>query len=89
MATKPGLSEAVVRDISTRKGEPAWMTAFRLNALAIFEQKPMPTWGADLSELAFHDIHYYVKPHSEQRHSWDEVPSDIKNTFTALGIPQA
>ncbi len=89
MATNPGLSEAVVRDISARKGEPEWMMAFRLKALSVFEQKPMPTWGADLSELAFHDIHYYVKPHSDQQHSWDEVPSDIKDTFTALGIPQA
>lgn len=89
MATNPGLSEAVVRDISARKGEPAWMMDFRLKALAVFEQKPMPTWGADLSDLAFPAIHYYVKPHSDQRHSWDEVPSDIKDTFTALGIPQA
>lgn len=84
-----GLSNAVVKDISSRKGEPLWMTDFRLNALAIFEQKPMPTWGADLSELMFQDIYYYVQPHTAQRGSWDEVPADIKNTFTALGIPQA
>jgi len=84
-----GLSEAVVREISARKGEPAWMTDFRFKALAIFEQKPLPTWGADLSELIFNDIHYYVKPQTAQQNSWDQVPSDIKDTFTALGIPQA
>jgi Fe-S cluster assembly protein SufB len=84
-----GLSEAVVRDISARKGEPEWMLEFRLKALATFEQKPMPTWGADLSALAFNDIHYYVKPHTAQQNSWDQVPSDIKDTFMALGIPQA
>ncbi len=84
-----GISQAVVNDISARKNEPTWMTDFRLNALSIFEQKPMPTWGADLSALAFQDIHYYVKPHTAQRGSWDDVPSDIKDTFMALGIPQA
>ncbi len=90
MATsKPGLSEEIVRDISSRKAEPSWMTDFRLHALTIFEQKHMPTWGADLSELMFHDIHYYVQPHTKQQGSWDDVPTDIKETFTALGIPQA
>jgi len=84
-----GLSEAVVRDISARKQEPAWMTEFRLKALSIFEQKTMPTWGADLSGLAIDDIYYYVKPHTEKQTSWDAVPTDIKNTFDALGIPQA
>lgn len=84
-----GLSAEVVKNLSSRKAEPRWMTDFRLNALAIFEQKPMPTWGADLSELSFHDICYYVQPHTQQRSSWNDVPVDIKNTFTALGIPQA
>jgi Fe-S cluster assembly protein SufB len=84
-----GPSEAIVREISARKGEPAWMLEFRLKALGIFEQKPLPTWGADLSALTFNDIHYYIAPRVAQKHSWDQVPSDIKDTFTALGIPQA
>jgi Fe-S cluster assembly protein SufB len=49
----------------------------------------MPTWGADLSGLNHHDIHYYVRPLEKQENSWDAVPTDIKNTFNALGIPQA
>lgn len=84
-----GLSRNVVTDISVRKNEPTWMHDFRLKALEIFEQKEMPTWGADLSALLFNDIHYYVSPQTEQQSTWDEVPTDIKNTFTALGIPQA
>jgi Fe-S cluster assembly protein SufB len=84
-----GLSEAVVREISARKNEPLWMLEFRLKALSIFEQKPLPMWGADLSDLTFHDIHYYVAPRVAQKNSWDQVPTDIKDTFTALGIPQA
>ena len=46
-----GLNRALVQSISEQKNEPGWMTDFRLKALEIFEQMPMPTWGADLSEL--------------------------------------
>ena len=49
--TAQGLSRDVVIQISETKNEPGWMTDFRLNALEIFERMPMPTWGADLSEL--------------------------------------
>ncbi|MBN9612184.1 MAG: Fe-S cluster assembly protein SufB, partial [Actinobacteria bacterium] len=46
-----GLNEAVVRNISGLKNEPEWMLQRRLKALQIFGRKPMPTWGADLSEI--------------------------------------
>ncbi len=84
-----GINIQLIQDISSGKNEPAWMTSFRLKALAIFESKPMPQWGADLSELDHQDIHYYVKPVESQSNSWDTVPSEIKETFEALGIPQA
>ncbi|NBQ17657.1 hypothetical protein EBU24_05040, partial [bacterium] len=48
---KKGLNRQVVIDISEKKNEPGWMTDFRLNALDIFERKPMPSWGPDLSGL--------------------------------------
>ena len=44
-----GLSADVVADISALKSEPQWMLDFRLKALDMFEKKPMPRWGADLS----------------------------------------
>jgi len=84
-----GLNKKIVAEISERKNEPGWMTDFRLRALEIFESKPMPTWGADLSHLDVHDIYYYVKPLENQHSSWNDVPTEIKNTFAALGIPQA
>ena len=49
--TRPGLDEDVVRQISARKDEPEWMLKSRLKALRIYEAKPMPQWGGDLSEL--------------------------------------
>ena len=41
-----GLSEQVVKDISWWKGEPQWMTDFRLRSLKYFERKPMEPWFA-------------------------------------------
>ena len=87
--TKKGLNKEIVVQISEQKNEPGWMIDFRLKALAIFEQKPMPTWGADLRELDPHDIYYYVKPLEKQHTTWDEIPDKIKTTFEKLGIPQA
>ncbi|HEV2917134.1 MAG TPA: Fe-S cluster assembly protein SufB [Candidatus Babeliales bacterium] len=84
-----GLNKQIVQEISERKQEPGWMTDYRLKALAIFESKPMPTWGANLSALDVHDIYYYIKPIEKQHSSWDSVPETIKQTFNALGIPQA
>src|SRR5487761_668225 len=84
-----GLSPEVVADISRRKAEPAWMLEFRLKALEHFRQRPMPSWGADLSGIDFDDIYYYVRPAEEQGRTWDEVPEGIKRTFDRLGIPEA
>src|SRR4051794_26883844 len=84
-----GLSEAVVRDISGKKSEPAWMLERRLRALSIFDKKPMPNWGSDLSGIHFDNIKYFVRSTEKQATSWDELPEDIKNTYDKLGIPEA
>lgn len=87
--TERGLTHEVVEEISRMKNEPAWMLEERLKALEIFYEKPMPQWGGDLSELNFDEIIYYVKPTEMQGASWDEVPTEIKQTFDRLGIPEA
>src|SRR4051812_42351736 len=84
-----GLSEAVVRDISAKKDEPAWMLERRLKALSIFDKKPMPSWGSDLSGINFDSIKYFVRSTEKQAASWDDLPADIKNTYDKLGIPEA
>jgi len=86
---RKGLNEDVVREISEMKGEPEWMLEFRLKALAHFQQRPMPTWGADLSDLDLDDIYFYVKPTDQEGRSWEDIPETIKNTFDKLGIPEA
>ena len=89
--TRPGLDEAIVREISKQKDEPEWMLDFRLKALKVYESKPMPTWGGDLSELqeTLEEIYFYVRPQDKMEHSWDDVPEKIKETFEKLGIPEA
>ena len=84
-----GLSEAVVRDISGKKDEPEWMLKTRLKALRLFDKKPMPTWGSDLSKIDFDNIKYFVRSTEKQATSWEELPEDIKNTYDRLGIPEA
>ncbi|HEV2780854.1 MAG TPA: Fe-S cluster assembly protein SufB, partial [Actinophytocola sp.] len=84
-----GLSEAVVRDISAKKNEPEWMLESRLKALRLFDRKPMPNWGADLSGIDFDTIKYFVRSTEKQATTWDELPADIKNTYDRLGIPEA
>ena len=87
--SEKGLSEDVVRKISAMKQEPGWMLEFRLRALEHYNHRPMPTWGADLSDLDLNDIYYYVRPSESSGRNWDEVPETIKNTFDKLGIPEA
>jgi Fe-S cluster assembly protein SufB len=86
-----GLNEKVVREISAQKDEPQWMLDFRLKALKIYNAKPMPTWGGDLSNLeaVLDEIYFYVRPQEKMERSWDDVPPNIKETFERLGIPEA
>ncbi len=86
---KPGLSKRVVEEISAFKSEPDWMLQHRLKALDQYQHMQLPPWGADLSGIAFDDIHYYLKPTDAQSKSWDDVPPEVKATFDKLGIPEA
>src|SRR2546430_7259329 len=88
-SAKRGLSEDVVRDISAKKNEPEWMLKLRLKGLKLFDKKPMPQWGSDLSGIDFDNIKYFVRSTEQQAASWEELPEDIKNTYDKLGIPEA
>ena len=84
-----GLNEDVVRRISALKNEPEWMLKRRLRALSLFNKKPMPTWGPDLSGIDFDNIKYFVRSTEGQAKSWEDLPEDIRNTYDRLGIPDA
>jgi Fe-S cluster assembly protein SufB len=65
------------------------MLDLRLKGLALFEKKPMPSWGSDLSGIFFDTIKYFVRSTEKQATTWDDLPDDIKNTYDRLGIPEA
>jgi Fe-S cluster assembly protein SufB len=86
---RKGPTEDVLWEMSWIKGEPSWMLERRLRALRIFEKKPLPTWGPDLSWLDLADQHYYLRPKAALADSWDAVPEYVKRTYDRLGIPEA
>ncbi len=60
-STGVGLTEETVRMISKYKNEPDWMLEFRLKALKIFKQLPMPEYGPDLSDMDFDTYTYFTR----------------------------
>src|SRR5690349_4879350 len=86
---RKGLNRELVEEISWQKDEPDWMRQKRLKSFEIFESKPMPSWGPDLSGLNFDDLTFYAPPGYKRNRSWDDVPQDIKDTYEKLGIPEA
>ena len=84
-----GLNRDVIHALSDLKHEPQWMRDLRLRALDHFFERPLPTWGGDLSGLDFDNIHYFVRATDRNEQSWDDVPEYIKNTYDKLGIPEA
>jgi Fe-S cluster assembly protein SufB len=90
-ATEEGLDEDVIRQISARKHESAWMLQRRLTAFRAFHRIAAPTWGGSgkLDDIDFSEIRYYVRPTDTPRADWNEVPITIKSTFDRLAVPQA
>ncbi len=89
ISARRGINEDVVRNISALKNEPEWMLQLRFKGLRLFQKKPMPTWGSDLSGIDFDNIKYFVRSTEKQATSWEDLPADIKNTYDKLGIPEA
>ncbi len=84
-----GLSEEIVRMISAKKGEPAWMTEYRVNAYKQWLTMTMPRWAhLEIPEIDYQDIIYYAAPRTTPKYqSMDEVDPELKATFDKLGIP--
>ena len=85
-----GLDEDVVRLISAKKGEPAWMTEWRLKALARWRTVEEPTWAkVEHPPIDFQAISYYAAPKSDadRPKSLAEVDPELLRTYERLGIP--
>lgn len=86
---KSGLTEEIVKQLSEEKNDPDWMRDFRLKSLEIYNNTKMVEWGPDIDGLDMDNIVTYVRPNTTMRGKWNEVPTEIKETFERLGIPQA
>jgi len=84
-----GLNEDVVRLISEKKGEPEWLTEFRLKAFRHWQTMKMPEWAhLKVPEINYQDIIYYAAPKQKASlESLDEVDPELLDTFNRLGIP--
>ena len=86
----PGLDEAVVRSISSKKDEPEWMTEKRLQAYRHWLGMAEPNWAQlDLPAIDFQGISYYSapKPKGDGPGSLDEIDPELLDTYNKLGIP--
>ena len=84
-----GLTQDIVEEISRGKHDPEWMREFRLKSLDIYNDLRMPQWGPSIEGLNMDNIVTYVRPNTNMKGKWEDVPEDIKDTFERLGIPQA
>ena len=84
-----GLNEEVVRLISEKKREPAWLLEWRLKAYRTWLTMTEPTWqNVRYPAIDYQDIIYYSAPKKRPTlNSLDEVDPEIRATFEKLGIP--
>lgn len=83
-----GLNEDVVRIISAKKNEPAWMLDYRLEAFRKWSAMKMPEWAhLNVPEIDYQSISYYAAPKTNGPKSMDEVDPELIKTFNKLGIP--
>lgn len=90
-STFKGLSNELIKFISTDKNEPEWMKKHRLESLELFFKLELPKWGPKIDHIDFEQLTYYAKLglNNAEFSSWEKVPADVKRTFDRLGIPRA
>src|SRR5262252_3118770 len=88
-AVPRGLTEDIVRVISAKKHEPAWLLEWRLKAFRTWLTMKEPTWGnIKYGPIDYQDIVYYAAPKSQPAlESLEAVDPEIRRTFDRLGIP--
>lgn len=84
-----GLNEDIIRLISSKKNEPEWLLAFRLEAYRRWLSMAEPAWqNVKYPKIDFQDISYYSAPKPKKKlASMDEVDPELLRTFEKLGVP--
>jgi Fe-S cluster assembly protein SufB len=87
-----GLNEDIIRMISAKKDEPAWMLEWRLDAYRRWLTMRDPTWArVNYPEIDYQALHYYAAPKSQKEapKSLDEIDPKLRETYNKLGISQS
>ncbi|MCV2878308.1 Fe-S cluster assembly protein SufB [Sedimentimonas flavescens] len=85
-----GISEEIVRLISSKNDEPEWMLEWRLAAYRRWVTMVEPKWAMlHYPEIDYQDLYYYARPKSMEKKpkSLDEVDPKLLATYEKLGIP--
>ncbi len=84
-----GLSEDIVRLISAKKEEPAWLLEWRLDAYRRWLTMREPEWSrVHHPKIDYQDLHYYAAPKAKEGpKSLDEIDPELLATYAKLGIP--
>jgi Fe-S cluster assembly protein SufB len=86
--SEKGISEDVVRFISAKKNEPAWLLEWRLDAYRRWLTMKEPEWArVSYDKVDYNDIYYYAAPKRQGPGSLDEIDPEILKTYEKLGIP--
>ncbi|SDM42824.1 Iron-regulated ABC transporter membrane component SufB [Methylobacterium phyllostachyos] len=86
--SEKGISEDVVRFISAKKNEPAWLLEWRLDAYRRWLTMKEPEWArVSYDKVNYDDIYYYAAPKRPAAMSLDEIDPEILKTYEKLGIP--
>ena len=83
-----GLTQDIVREISSLKNEPQWMRDFRLSSYNSFVNIPNPSFGPEIN-FDFNDITYFKRTDDKIHHDWKEIDKDIRETFEHIGLQEA
>ncbi len=82
------LDENFIRWLASKKGEDDKMLAFRLQAYKKFCELDNPSFGPEI-KIDFNKINYYKDETNKYTENWDDVKSDVRHTFKALGVIDA
>ena len=84
----PGLNEDVIRSISAKKNEPAFLLEFRLKAYRHWLTMTMPNWQhLKIEPIDYQAISYFSSPKKKKLKSLDEVDPKLLETYEKLGVP--
>ena len=85
---EPGLNEDIIRRLSAKKNEPAFMLEFRLQAFAHWQTLSCPTWAkVQYAPIDYQAISYYSAPKVKKAQSLDDIDPELLKTYDKLGIP--